>query len=296
MSFQKILCATDFSPGSEHALRVAVRLAVRSQAELVIAHVWHVPVLAFANELTFPADTLMRMIDDDKRGLTAALGEATRLGAPRVTTRLLTGVPWEQITETLQAEPAFDLVVMGTHGRTGMARVLLGSVAEKVVRHAPCSVLAVRGRGDVVPFRHVLCPVDFSESSHNAVELAATLVEPGGDGIQLLHAIELPMTYSGDPLQTNFLVDLDRRATHQLEQWASKIHEEVAVPVVTRAMRGGPAAQALSALEDDPTFDLVVTGSHGRTGLQRVLLGSVAETIVRHAPCPVLVARAARLN
>jgi len=296
MSFQKILCATDFSAGSEHALRVAVRLAVRSQAELVIAHVWHVPALAFANEMTFPADTLMRMIEDDKHGLTVALGEAKRLGAARVSTRLLTGVPWEQITDTLQAEPAFDLVVMGTHGRTGITRVLLGSVAEKVVRHAPCSVLAVRGPGDVMPFRHVLCPVDFSESSHNAVELAATLVEPGGAGIQLLHAIELPTAYSRDPLQVNFVVDLDRRASAQLETWASRLHEEVAVPIVTRATSGSPVAQTLAALDDDPTFDLVVMGSHGRTGVQRVVLGSVAETIVRHAPCPVLVARAARLN
>jgi nucleotide-binding universal stress UspA family protein len=76
-----------------------------------------------------------------------------------------------------------------------------------------------------------------------------------------------------------------------LSHWATDLEAKVEVPINTRSRVGNPGAQALAMLDDDPSFDLVVTGTHGRTGLKRALLGSVAERIVRHAPCPVLVAR-----
>ena len=292
MTFQKILCPIDFSLGSDRAMRVAVRLAERSRAELVIAHAFHIPPLAFAGEAPFPADTIERMQEDAQRSLSAAAKEATRLGAQRLTSRLLTGLPWDQIVAAVRSDATVDLVVMGTQGRTALSRVLLGSIAEKVVRHAPCSVLTVREQADVTPFDHVLCPIDFSESSRHATELAAKLAEPGGAGITLLHVLELPVAYSGDPHVPGFIEGLDKKAAHLLEQWANDVRAKVSVPVTTRSTIGSPGGQALAALADDPTFDLVVMGSHGRTGIRRVLLGSVAEKVVRHAACPVLISRA----
>ncbi len=273
-------------------MRVAVRIAERSRAELVIAHAFHVPPLAFAGEAPFPGDMIERMQEDAQRGLTEAAMEATRLGAQRLTSRLLTGLPSDQIVEAVRSDAAVDLVVMGTHGRTGLSRVFLGSVAEKVVRLAPCSVLTVREQADVTPFHHVLCPIDFSESSRHAVELAAKVAESGASRITLLHVLELPVAYSGDPHVPGFIEGLDKKAAHLLEQWADDVRAKVSVPVTTRSTIGSPGEQALAALDDDPTFDLVVMGSHGRTGIRRVLLGSVAEKVVRHAACPALIARA----
>jgi nucleotide-binding universal stress UspA family protein len=292
MTFQKILCPVDFSPGSQHAMHLAVRMAIESDAELVLAYVWHLPALAYTEDLAFPADTIQQMIEDDERGLAAALAEASRLGARRVTTKFLTGVPWNEIVETLRGDAGFGLVVMGTHGRTGFSRILLGSVTEKVIRHSPCSVLSVPALSQISTFGHVLCPVDFSESSRHAVALAAELAAPGGSGITLLHVVEVPVTYSGEPPIKRFIDDLDRGAARLLEEWARDLKAKVSVPVTTRSRIGSPGAQTLAVLDDDQTFDLVVVGSHGRTGLRRVLLGSVAEKIVRHAPRPVLVARA----
>jgi nucleotide-binding universal stress UspA family protein len=85
--------------------------------------------------------------------------------------------------------------------------------------------------------------------------------------------------------------DVDRRVTAALETEAARLARELPARVTTRARVGSAGAQTLAALDEDATVDLVVTGSHGRTGLRRVLLGSVAEKIVRHAKCPVLVAR-----
>lgn len=291
MTFGKILCPTDFSLGSQQAMLLAVRLANESDAELVLAHAWYLPPLVYAEEPAFPPDAIQAMVDDDERGLAAAAAEATRLGARRVTTRFLAGVPWDQIVTLLRGDSAFGLVVMGTHGRTGLDRVVMGSVTEKVIRHAPCPVLAVPARGQVSAFRHVLCPVDFSESSRHAVALAAELAAAGGAGITLLHVLEVPVTYSSEVHVDGFVDVLDQRAARLLEEWAWDLKTKVSVPVAIQSRSGGAGAQILAALDDDPTFDLVVMGSHGRSGLPRALLGSVAEKVVRHAGRPVLIAR-----
>jgi nucleotide-binding universal stress UspA family protein len=291
MSFKKILCPIDFSPGSQQAMRVAVRLANEADAALVLVHAWYLPPTAFAGEYPFPADVIQQLSDDAERGLETAARNATKLGAKRVTSKLLTGVPWNVIVDTANDDPAFDLVVIGTHGRTGLARVLLGSVAETVIRHAPCSVLAVRPDGEPKPFTHILCPTDFSDHSRQAHELAAELVRPGGAGITLLHVLELPVAYAGEPHPPELYRDLDKRSADLLDTWAAQLRSKVSVPVVTRSRIGRPGTETLAVLDDDRTFDLVVMGSHGRTGIKRVLLGSVAEKVVRHARCPVLVAR-----
>ena len=291
MAFKKILCPVDFSLGSQQAMRLAVRLATGSDAELVLVHAWHMPVLPYPDEPVFPPETIQAMVDEEQRGLATAAEEASKLGAKRLTTRFLTGVPWAEIIELLRGDAAFDLVVMGTHGRTGLDRVVMGSVTEKIVRHAPCPVLAVPARGKVSAFHHLLCPVDFSESSRDAVALAAQLAAPGGPGITLLHVIEVPVRYSGEPRVEGFVDALDKQAARLLETWAADLRTRVSVPVTIRWRIGSAGAQTLAVLDSDSTFDLVVMGSHGRTGLRRALLGSVAEKVVRHAARPVLIAR-----
>jgi len=289
MTFTKILCPTDFSPGAERALQLAARLAGDTGAELVIAHAWYIPAAAYAVEAPFLPNVTQQMVDDAQRGLDAAVRDATAAGAKYVTGKLLNGVPWAEIVGQLEHQ-AFDLCVIGTHGRTGLARILLGSVAEKVVRHAPCSALAVRPDGEVKPFAHVLVPSDFSASADHAFELAARLVQPQG-AITLLHVIEVPVAYSGEITDADFARDLDSRAAAALDQAATKLRTMTPVRVTTRSRIGYPGMQTLAALDADRTIDLVVMGSHGRTGIKRALLGSVAEKVVRHARCPVLVAR-----
>ncbi|HEX8106515.1 MAG TPA: universal stress protein [Kofleriaceae bacterium] len=291
MTFRKLLCPVDFSPGSQHALQVAARMAREADAELVLVHAWYVPTTAFGGDYPIPVDLAQEVVDGAQRDLAAARTDATRLGAPRVSSRVLRGVPWDQIVQAAREDPAIDLIVMGTHGRSGLARVLLGSVAEQVIRHAPCSVLAARAPGGVQPFRKVLCPIDFSEDSRHALDRAAELAARTGAGITLLHVIEPAATFSNLPMADNNLQAIDRRATHELARWASELENKVSIPVNTEIRIGRPGVQTLAVLDADPAFDLVVMGSHGRTGIRRVLLGSVAEKVLRHAACPVLIVR-----
>jgi nucleotide-binding universal stress UspA family protein len=149
-------------------------------------------------------------------------------------------------------------------------------------------VLAVRSDKEPKPFEHALVPTDFSASAEYAVDVAAQLVRPEGL-VTLLHALELPIAYFPKVPDADFSRDLDKRTDIALEQAAAPIEDRVRVTTSSRI--GSPGAQILAAIDEDPTIDVVVMGSHGRTGIKRVVMGSVAEKVVRYARCPVLVAR-----
>ena len=147
MPFRKILFPTDFSDPSREALRVAVDVARESGGTLTLFHAWDIPVYSYA-EAMIPPSVFSDIAAEAEKELVAWKREAEKLGASKVTTKLGNGTAWDQIVEILKQDLSFDLVVMGTHGRTGLKHAFIGSVAEKVVRHAPCPVLVVRQRDD----------------------------------------------------------------------------------------------------------------------------------------------------
>lgn len=291
MSLSKILCPIDFSSASRHALEVAISVAKQTSAELVVAHAWYLPS-SYVGELGFPRMATDQLIADGKQLLDGELAAIKAQGFDRVSSLLLTGAPGAVIVDAANADPSIDLIVLGTSGRTGFARILLGSVAEQTVRHAPCSVLAIHATDPVPTFRHILCPVDFSDFAQDAVDLAVRLAQPGGEGLSLLHVMEPPLGYSAEPDVPEFASDLDRHASARLDAQVTAIRKQTAVRVNTHVRIGSPAKQTLVLIDEkEPPYDVVIIGSHGRTGIKRLVLGSVAEKILRHATCPVLVAR-----
>lgn len=144
MTFKKILCPIDFSEDSQRAIQVAAEIARNSQATLVLLYVWQPLQWMTDYGMQWPNEVLLEAQATEEGKLTAYRADAQRLGAPEVVTRLLRGEPWDQIVSVARDDRAIDLIVMGTHGRTGLRRALIGSVAERVVRHAPCTVMVVR--------------------------------------------------------------------------------------------------------------------------------------------------------
>lgn len=143
MPWKKILCPIDYSEGSRRAVEVAVRLAVESNAELVLANVFSPPIYFVVEPIALPPSVVADLVKVAEEGLAAWKLEALKLGATRVSTTLLRGDPAQEVCRFAKHDD-FDLVVIGTHGRTGLKHVFLGSIAEKVVRHAACPVLVVR--------------------------------------------------------------------------------------------------------------------------------------------------------
>jgi universal stress protein A len=147
MTFRRILCPVDFSPGSAEAVQLAAQMCA-PDTQLVLVHVWQPLAFMYGAETVLTADVINSIQADAERELANTKREAERLGAPRVDTLFKTGSPWREIVRVLEEDRGFDLTVIGTHGRTGLSHVILGSVAEKVVRHAPCPVLVARVRPD----------------------------------------------------------------------------------------------------------------------------------------------------
>jgi nucleotide-binding universal stress UspA family protein len=267
MTTNKILCPTDFTPGADQALRTAVRLAKERDAELVLLHSWHLPASAYS-ELAVPVEAFELMRQDAQRALEKRVSDAKAQGAKRVSSKLERGVPWLAVTHELE-DPSYSIAVVSTHGRTGISRMLLGSVAGTIVRHAPTSVLVVPPESEPKPYEHALCPVDFSPSSRDVMFAAAKWVRPGGR-ITLFHAAEMPASWTGESL-TNFTPASCRGgAATELAKWANELRHATDVHAHIRTALGRPATEILEALDSDDSLDLVAMGSHGRTGIKRV--------------------------
>lgn len=145
MRFNNILCPVDFSDCSRDAFLRAVELAKRPAARLILVTVYQVP---FYEGAPYMPDVMRSIQEGAEQALAKWSAEAKTLGAGAVEAVALLGVPWDEIVR-LARERASDLIVMGTHGRRGIKHALIGSVAETVVRHAPCSVLVVRGESGI---------------------------------------------------------------------------------------------------------------------------------------------------
>jgi len=270
LSLQTVLFPTDGSPRAEAARPLAERLARRWGATL---HVLRVEVIPPAADLRF--DPIPRP------------AQRTEAGVLEVHRRFPTA---GDAIVLYAEEAAADLIVMGTHGRTGLDRLTLGSTAERVLRQAPCPVLTVGP--DAAPHGEgpVLAPLAFDSASDLVLETAGALAEDAGVPLVAVHAIEastlpLPYTVTLPPVDPGELIE---RVEATLGRWTATAAERV--PVTIDARVGTPAAEVVEAARDHGA-GLVVQASHGRRGLSRWLLGSVAEGVVRHAPCPVLTLR-----
>ncbi len=184
-----------------------------------------------------------------------------------------------------------DLIVLGTHGRTGLRRLLTGSVAEAVLRRAPCPVLAWH-----VPAEHaaraggikvILHPTDLSKESSDALRVARALAHDLGARLKLLY-VESVDVLAGVPLDVPTELKDDQQALTEMQ--AKVEGSDLEYPVETQCEQGDPATEIVRVAEQSDC-DLIVLGSRGRSGLSRVLLGSVAESVLRRASCPALIVK-----
>jgi nucleotide-binding universal stress UspA family protein len=182
------------------------------------------------------------------------------------------------------------LIVMGTHGRRGLSHFLLGSVAERVLRTAKIPVLTVRGDVEINPngISRILVPHDFSDASDQAVREAAIWASSLGARMTLLHIVEpvvYPEFYSVDVFSEELTEALVTRSEDALKKIAAEIGDSCEV---NSRVEIGRAAETIAAVADPNEFDLTVMATKGLSGLEHVLLGSVAESVLRRCDVPML--------
>lgn len=281
-----ILFPTDFSEKAQQTFALACSLARDCGARLVVLYVVLPPMGREQLEI-------QRDPDHYYAGLWKMLHE---MQAPnndvRVEHRLEEGHAPKRILEVAQEMDA-GLIVLGTHGRTGLGRLLLGSVAEQIVRKAGCPVLTVRipSSAETTPECHstwpvmtILHPSDFSACSKDALQLACSLAKDCGARLIVLHVTSVPDKGNGSPglplVREEYLAKV-RQDLNKLQPPDPQLFFE------TRVEEGDPVTEILRVAEETRA-GLIVMGTHGRTGLGHLLMGSVAEQVVRKGPCLVL--------
>ncbi len=295
MKLTTIIAGADVSIPSDQAIDRAGALATKHGAKLVIVH-------AQANDGAVDGATnevvkqlgevaaamrleVARRLDERLRAM-RALGVDAEVLTP-------TGPPGEVVAQ-LARERGAELIVVGTHGHTGISRFLLGSVATAILRHAPCDVLVTRGNASTRPFTKPLIAVDFSAPSKRALRHAASLTEDGAP-LELLHVWQLPAgsvgasLFGADRFPWSTIRDAVLSSANQKANHLVAENSAIGHPLHVELVQGTPMATITHAAERGG-HDLIAVGTHGHGGFRKLLLGSVAEGVIRHAPCSVLVA------
>jgi nucleotide-binding universal stress UspA family protein len=282
----KILLAIDFSAASETAVEEVAARPWPAGTSIEVVHALDPsPVLELnlVEELTRRAQELVARV-------------AERLQAKPV---ILDGDPKLAIPEHAK-EIGADLVIVGPHQQSGLARFMLGSVAKAVVRYAPCSVEVVRGLASKDSPRRILLATDGSEMSMLATRSVAERPWPAGTEVRILSAVELALTTLEGALEPPFINDRSMEVIRE----AGMKHAQDAIASAEQIIvaAGLTASESISVLVDSPKqiileeakewgADLIVVGSHGRRGITRFMLGSVSEAVATHAACSVDVIR-----
>lgn len=295
----RILIACDLSPASDEAIRQGHEWAVKWNARFAVCHI--VPNILRGNPL-FPqldAGNALAVSDLRDRATKMLVDRVTSLtgrSADDIEVILDEGTPHAAILQSAERWKA-DLVVVGSQGSTGLARILLGSVADRIVRHAATSVLVARSSPSGGP---ILVCTDFSVPTMPAVAAAVKQSQDPARGLTLLHVIDVPthastLSYLSVPFGGVVYGGLDAATQGAIEKAADERLRDVATKFGASQAEvsvawGKPAAVILRTAERLGA-GLVVVGTVGHTGFDRVLLGSVAEAVVRAAHCSVLVVR-----
>lgn len=296
VEIKRILCPIDFSEPSKGAVKHAVASAKWHGAQITLVHVYSAllpwgPLPGIHGDVpTLPLVKPQDVIEELKRFSTSLRLDGSAELAVRE------GDPAKEIVRLVEEMPA-DLVVMGTHGRGGFERLVLGSVTEKVLRTTRAPVLTVStgaegAAGGPVGYKTILCPLDFSAASMRALQYALSLAKQAGGRLILLHVVE-------------GISDLPREtARFDVAEYGAYLSQDAATQLATivpdSARREfavedhvtmGKAHREILRLAADANADLIVMGVHGKGALHLRVFGSTTHHIIREAGCPVLTLR-----
>jgi len=300
VAIDRVLCPVDLSSCSRAALQHALAIARWYEAKVTVLHVFRqVPVVdtaaaALGAGLYTPP---VALTDVDRKAVERQVAEfvAHTPGAAGVAVHVCEGINVrEEILREAEALDA-DLLVVGSHGLTGVKRLMLGSIAENVLRHSPTPVLIVPAHAPEasvtgVPFKRIVCAVDFDADSYRALRYAFDLAQESDAQLTLLHAVAMPAVHVGaedltidvesirGPVMQNARERLDALVPDHARAYCS-VHAEVVE---------GQAHQAVLDLATEVNADLIIMGVRSRAAFDVAVFGSTTQAVVRAAHCPVL--------
>lgn len=286
-TIDSILVPTDGSEGARIGARRGIDLAATTGADVHVLSVVDTREIEPSQASNEQTERERLLEKDAERAVDAISGLAKRHLSSRITTAVEEGIPFQTINEYVDTHD-IDLIVMGTQGRTGLERVLLGSVAEKTLRTATVPIVTVTPDADVAEvgdelYENILLPTDGSEGAELAIEWGITLAEVYDAMVHTVYSVDT--SRFGDEGRAEFYDALEQTGREALETVRQRARE--ADLSIAGTLANGPAARAILSYSEEHDADLIVMGTHGRSGVRRYLIGSVTETVVRNADVPV---------
>ncbi len=292
--FNRVLIPTDFSDTAQTAVNLGAEIAAYYKSTIDLVNAVDATVYAYAG---YPFASLSKELLTSAEDALRRAKLPASAGALKVNRFVLSGNPATEVVEHAKRHSA-DLIVVGTHGRGAIGRFLLGSVADRVLQNAACPVIVTKKpKGKIKhpkkkskPFSRILFPTDFSKTAGKALARAVALTEDMDAELFVLHVVDdsLITTHVEDE-RTIILKELRR---HALDEMKKQLPAELLQNFETiGAVKRGEPGKQICAFAEANHCDLIVMGSHGRTGIERALMGSVADKVVRRAKCSVLIER-----
>ena len=279
---KRILAAVDFSDWTAPVLQMAVELAGKYGGKVTVAYADRFLPPPYFTERAIPqVNEALEAQREGARKYLDLTAEKEIQGRVPFDTSLIESAPAPGIVTAAENAQA-DLIVMGTHGRGGLDRLLMGSVAEKVVRESRVPVLTVRGIGDEaagcrLPIRKILCPINFTDVAREALHYAGDLAQRFDAELVVVTSLE----NNGDAS--------DEAVREQEQKLCTWVPDGVqAHCTVEPIVRRGDAAEQILRTAREVGSDLVVIGAQHRPFLEATILGTTSIRVLRHAACPVL--------
>lgn len=286
--YDRVLFPTDGSEGADEVLEHVLDVAAAYDATV---HVLHVADTTRDSVLQIRGEVVDAL---EREGEQIVRRAAERADERRVetVTEVLQGEPYSTIVEYASSRDV-DIVVMPTHGRRGLERFLLGSTTERVVRRSDVPVLTVRPADPAridYPYREILVPTDGSDAAREALSVGVDVTRAEGASLHLVSVVVL--TGLGVDVRTDVQTTaLEEGASRVLDDAAEFAADSGVEPASKTVEYGSSIHEAILSYIDEEDVSLVVVGTHGRTGFDRYLLGSVTEYLIRTSPIPVLTVR-----
>ena len=298
---RKVLFPTDFSEISNHALPYAIKMAKIFDSELIMLHAvtlyeqdpndpnHQFPSLqSYCAELQQAADGRFQVCIEEVGDIGVKIRKAVVQGIS----------PHAAILDFLKEDSAIGMIVMSTHGRSGLSHVLLGSVTENVIRYAPCPVLVVKRpehefidpKTGEVHLRKILFPLDFSKDSLRPIDFLRAIAAGHASEVIIYHAIdvEMPPIYYTAGIESALQLDpaLHERVEKKMKDLVGKKLEGLNIRY---EVAEGRAANLIRTFAQEEDIDLIVMGAAGSHGIGDFLFGSTASRVIQKAVCPVLI-------
>ena len=304
IEIRNILCPIDFSEYSRRALDHAVTIARWHDSSITVLHVYSsTPVAAYAPGSPILESTALTPVDIEQLTAHATrFVDAADVGEISVEVVIVEG---NTAAEILSRAKQTGLLVIGTHGRSGFDRLVLGSITEKVLRKAECPVLTVpraapgTAPGSAVAFKRILCPTDFSDASTRALNYAMSLAQEADAQLTVLHVMSYEMELTPEMSESLLAYShLSKEEFRKACEDSSRERLTAAVPDTVRAyctvetlLATGKPYREILRVAAEQQADLIVMGVQGRGAVDLMFFGSTTQHVVRQAACPVLTLR-----